>query len=93
MGIKIDCHLVEYIESIERRELPVGLEHPVLIDGDNISNPINGIINVRNNRIELTIDKKRNSPSILSSIPASLDLGTIATFHFKENNLSFVSEF
>lgn len=83
MGHRIDCHLINYIDAIEKRDFPEGLKSPVLIKSADIDLMLNGIITTENGEFKLLITDKCNDPKKLKTLDR-LDVNNIISVQFKD---------
>lgn len=64
-GRSIDCHLVNYIESIEVRRFPEGLQKKVTVVNPKTRTSTNALLKIESDQFKLCIPKRINNPAIL----------------------------
>lgn len=64
-GRSIDCHLVNYIESIEVRWFPEGLQKKVTVVNPKTGTSTNAQLRIESGQFKLCIQRKINNPAVL----------------------------
>lgn len=83
MGHRIDCHLINYIDAIEKRDFPDGLKSPVLVRPADTDLVVNGIITSEKGEFKLLIADKCNDPKKLKALDG-VDVNSIISVQFKD---------
>ena len=65
MGGLIDCHLVNYIEAIECRQFPEGLEKRVTISNPVTGATTNALLRIESGQFKIYVPPRSNNPVIL----------------------------
>ena len=84
-GGSIDCHLVNFIEAIEIRQFPEGLEKRVTISNPNTGASTNALLRIESGEFKIYVPKRNNNPSVLSQeLPKWIE-NTLLSFEFADN--------
>lgn len=85
LGALIDCHLVNFIEAIEIRQFPEGLEKRVTISNPNTGASTNALLRIESGQFKIYVPKRNNNPAILGQeLPKWIE-NTPLSFEFVDN--------
>lgn len=85
LGGLIDCHLVNFIEAIEIRQFPEGLEKRVTIFNSNTGASTNALLRIESGQFSLYVPKGNNNPAVLDKeLPKWIE-NTPLAFEFADN--------
>ena len=86
MGGLIDCHLVNYIEAIETRQFPEGLEKRVTVFNPKSGASTNALLRIESGKFKIYVPKGSNNPAILEQeLPKWIE-NSLLNFEFVDNS-------
>lgn len=85
MGGLIDCHLVNFIEAIEVRQFPEGLEKRVTISNPDTGASTNALLKIESGQFIIYVPPKNNNPAVLDHELPKWRENTLLNFEFADN--------